>query len=43
MPRTPISLISTDAITRAGMVSQLRPRQRGPPRHGDPRRRGRRG
>nr|WP_030501050.1 response regulator transcription factor [Micromonospora purpureochromogenes] len=26
MPRTPISLISTDAITRAGMVSQLRPR-----------------
>ncbi len=26
MPRTPISLISTDAITRAGVVSQLRPR-----------------
>ncbi|MEV0427898.1 response regulator transcription factor [Micromonospora sp. NPDC050495] len=26
MPRTPISLISTDAITRVGLVSQLRPR-----------------
>lgn len=26
MPRTPISLISTDALTRAGVVSQLRPR-----------------
>ncbi|MEV0428248.1 response regulator transcription factor [Micromonospora sp. NPDC050495] len=26
MPRTPISLISTDAITRVGLLSQLRPR-----------------
>ena len=26
MPRTPISLICTDAITRAGLASQLRPR-----------------
>ncbi|MEV0431273.1 response regulator transcription factor [Micromonospora sp. NPDC050495] len=26
MPRTPISLICTDAITRVGLVSQLRPR-----------------